>query len=293
MKVICPKCGKIIDTSGTKNVVFCSECGTTSSLEQAKKLYDREISQLSRAAFACLNQKGDYDKAIELFNTWLDIDKTTLSPIIGIALATLYKQDFLNLNFDKIVPIIDQYDIYLDEENTFLFLSFMEDVIKETKKYLKEANARLFKDGKCISRIYLDNYEKSLRDILSLITYFKDTLEIASQEERKLFYEDHDMDKELNELEEKVKTLASTNHEVLEEEETLEDNRIIVINKKDLKTYYYAMGFEVVMALVLIVFLILGFAVNSLFYYLMLIPLAIGIVGYLVYYFLFLKKKKL
>lgn len=293
MKVMCPKCGKVIDTNLNKSSVFCSECGTTFSLEQGKKLFDRQFGQISKAAFAYLNQKGDYDKAIELFKQCLEIKKDDLSSIIGIALATLYKQDFLNLNFDKIIPIIDKYDIYLNDENTFLFLSFMEDVIKETKRFLAESNERLFKEGKCISRIYLDNYEQGLKDILTLINYFKDAITICSEDEKNVFYQDHNMDKELNELEEKVKSLQEINHEVLENEETLDDNRIVIVNTEGLKKYRYAMGFEILMALLIIVFLILGSALgNNLFYYLILIPLILGVAGYLIYYFLYLKKKK-
>ena len=204
--------------------------------EQGKKLFDRQFGQISKAAFVYLNQKGDYDKAIELFNECLEIKNDDLSSIIGIALATLYRQDFLNLNFDKIIPLIDQYEIYLNEENTFLFLSFMEDVIKETKKY----NERLFKDGKCISRIYLNNYEQSLKDIITLINYFRDAITICSEEEKNIFYQDHNMDDELNALESKIKSLQEIHHEVLENEESLDDNRIIVVNTKGLKTYRYA-----------------------------------------------------
>lgn len=292
MKVICPQCGKVIDTNLNKDTVFCSECGSNFSFEQGKKLFVRQFGQISKAAFVYLNQKGDYDKAIELFNECLEIKNDDLSSIIGIALATLYRQDFLNLNFDKIIPLIDQYEIYLNEENTFLFLSFMEDVIKETKKYLIEANERLFKDGKCISRIYLNNYEQSLKDIITLINYFRDAITICSEEEKNIFYQDHNMDDELNALESKIKSLQEIHHEVLENEESLDDNRIIVVNTKGLKTYRYAMGFEIVMAIIMIVFLLLGvFLKNNLFYYLILIPLGLGIIGYLIYYFVFLKNK--
>lgn len=292
MKVICPQCGKVIDTNLNKDTVFCSECGNNFSFEQGKKLFDRQFGQISKAAFVYLNQKGDYDKAIELFKECLEIKNDDLSSIIGIALATLYRQDFLNLNFDKIIPLIDQYEIYLNEENTFLFLSFMEDVIKETKRYLIEANERLFKDGKCISRIYLNNYEQSLKDIITLINYFKDAIAICSEEEKNIFYQDHNMDDELNALEEKVKSLQEIRHEVLENEESLDDNRIIVVNTKGLKTYRYAMGFEIAMAIIMIVFLLLGvFLKNNLFYYLILIPLGLGVIGYLIYYFVFLKNK--
>ena len=292
MKVICPQCGKVIDTNLNKDTVFCSECGNNFSFEQGKKLFDRQFGQISKAAFVYLNQKGDYDKAIELFNECLEIKNDDLSSIIGIALATLYRQDFLNLNFDKIIPLIDQYEIYLNEENTFLFLSFMEDVIKETKRYLIEANERLFKDGKCISRIYLNNYEQSLKDIITLINYFRDAITICSEEEKNIFYQDHNMDDELNALEGKIKSLQEIHHEVLENEESLDDNRIIVVNTKGLKTYRYAMGFEIVMAIIMIVFLLLGvFLKNNLFYYLILIPLGLGAIGYLIYYFVFLKNK--
>ena len=292
MKVICPQCGKVIDTNLNKDTVFCSECGNNFSFEQGKKLFDRQFGQISKAAFVYLNQKGDYDKAIELFNECLEIKNDDLSSIIGIALATLYRQDFLNLNFDKIIPLIDQYEIYLNEENTFLFLSFMEDVIKETKRYLIEANERLFKDGKCISRVYLDNYEQSLKDIITLINYFRDAITICSEEEKNIFYQDHNMDDELNALESKIKSLQEIHHEVLENEESLDDNRIIVVNTKGLKTYRYAMGFEIVMAIIMIVFLLLGvFLKNNLFYYLILIPLGLGAIGYLIYYFVFLKNK--
>lgn len=292
MKVICPQCGKVIDTNLNKDTVFCSECGNNFSFEQGKKLFDRQFGQISKAAFVCLNQKGDYDKAIELFNECLEIKNDDLSSIIGIALATLYRQDFLNLNFDKIIPLIDQYEIYLNEENTFLFLSFMEDVIKETKRYLIEANERLFKDGKCISRIYLNNYEQSLKDIITLINYFRDAITICSEEEKNIFYQDHNMDDELNALEDKIKSLQEIHHEVLENEKSLDDNRIIVVNTKGLKTYRYAMGFEIVMAIIMITFLLLGvFLKNNLFYYLILIPLGLGVIGYLIYYFVFLRNK--
>ena len=88
------------------------------------------------------------------------------------------------------------------------------------------------------------------------------------------------------------KSLQEIHHEVLENEESLDDNRIIVVNTKGLKTYRYAMGFEIVMAIIMIVFLLLGvFLKNNLFYYLILVPLGLGVIGYLIYYFVFLKNK--
>lgn len=293
MKVICPKCGKIIDANSNKNVAFCSDCGTTFPLDQGKKLFDKKFGAIANRAFMALTRTGDYDLAIDLYNKCLEIKPNDLSSIIGIALATLYKQDFLNLNFDKVVEIVDSYEIVLNEENTFLFLSFIEDVLKETKKYLIEANSRLFKDGKCISKIYLANYTKSLQDILNLIKYFKDGISLCSEEEKETFYQDHNLDEELDKLEKEVKELASIEHQVMEPEESLSDNRIIVVNTKDINNYRYLMTFLGAMGILFVLFLLLGLALNNaMFYYFMIVPAVLAIIGYLVYYFLVIKKKK-
>ena len=291
MLVICPKCGKIIDATSSKEVAFCSQCGSNFSISDGKKLFDRQYALIARQAYVELNEKGEYDAAIEDFNKCLEMKKSDLSAIIGISLATLYKQDFLNINFDKIQPIFDKYDIYLNEENTFLFCSFIEDVLKETKKYLKEANSRLFRDGKSIGSLYLDNYEKSLKDILGLINFLVDGLLISSEEEKKVFYEDHNLDNDLNELKNYVLKLSEIRHEVMEEEETLDDNRIIIVNKKAIKTYKAFIASEIFALILLALFLILGISLeNNIFYILMVIPVILGVVFYLVYYFLTKKK---
>ena len=292
MRVMCPKCGKIFEATASKEVAFCSDCGTTFTLDQGKKLFDKQFGGLTKQAYLCLTQLGDYDKAIELYESCLEIKPNDLSSIIGIALATLYKQDFLNINFDKIIPIIDKYDIYLNEENTFLFCSFIEDVLKETKKYLAESQERLFKDGKCIAQVYLGNYKKSLDDILTLIAYFKDSFTLMSEEEKNIFFEDHDLSKDLDTLESQVQDLKNKNYEVLNPEILLEDNRIIVVNKKAIKTYKYATVYLIVMAALFILFLLLGAILgNNLFYYLMIIPLVLAAGGYLFYYYFFIKKR--
>lgn len=289
MKVMCPKCGHLIETRGDKNIVFCSECSANFELEQGKKIFERQYGALTNQAFTCLTQKGDYDRAIDLYEQCLTIVENDLQAIIGIALATLYKQDFKNLNFDKIIPIIDKYEISLNAENTFLFLTFVEDVIKETNKYLREANERLFKDGKCLSREYLNNYEKSLDDILGIISYFRDGIALCSEEEKNTFFEETNLNEQLDKLENKVKEFKEIHHEVLNNEEELSDNRIIIIDTKSLKIYRLVMGVELVFALLLIIFLILGVTINVMFYYFMIIPFVIGAIVYIVYYQKFLK----
>ena len=292
MRVMCPKCGKLIDTDGTKPTIFCSECGNNFALEQGKKLFDRQYGAIANQAFLDLTQRGAYDHAIKLYKNCLEIKTNDLSSIVGIALATLYKQDFLNINFNKIKPIIDEYDIYLDEENTFLFLSFVEDVIKETRKFLREAKERLFKDGKCIAKKYLDSYLNGLKDIVDLYNYFDETFTICSEEEKKIFFSDHDLSVDINEIRSEANELMSKDYEILNPEEELEDNRIIIIDKKPLKIYRYVLSFELLMGVLLIVFLILGASLgDSIYYYLVIIPAGLAAIVYLLYYQLYLKKR--
>ena len=70
------------------------------------------------------------------------------------------------------------------------------------------------------------------------------------------------------------------------------DLKQLTENKPLLYTIIAAIVVVVVMAIIMIVFLLLGvFLKNNLFYYLILIPLGLGVIGYLIYYFVFLRNK--
>ena len=290
MRVICPNCNKVIEVDDdTRETAFCSECGSSFSMEQGKRLEAKKYAAIYARGYQDLTTLGNYEEAISMFNNCLLLRPNDMSSIIGIALANLYSQDFLNLKFNKIEDIINEYDIVLDSENTLLFLNFIDDTIQEVELFFNQVDLRIIKDNKFISLKYKNSYLSGLNDIEHLFNFFLESLSLCDQNELETFFENENMKDKIESIIKKVKERQSLDLEVMENEETLDDNRISKIKGVVGSKNTMVIGSIVIGLLILaIVFIVLGATLkNNIFYYLCIVP---AILGALIY---FLYKKKI
>lgn len=287
MKVMCTKCGKVFDTEQDENgYAFCNECGNNFLAQQGRKLLVKQYSAYSNYAYRCLTTTGEYDKAIEYYEKCMSLKDKDFSSIIGIALAKLYSHTLLETHFNQIIPVFEKYEISLTPENTLLLLSFTEDVLAEANRYFEDVDDRLVKEGKFIANKYLLVYESSLNDLEDLFKYLKEAILMGDEEEINQFEEDNPIRNKIDEILKTIKERKSQKFKVQENEEILEENDVSVINEEAIKQKKIFMIIEGVSLVLLILVLILANTLkNNWIYLFLLVPVALGLGGFLLYKF--------
>ena len=80
MKVVCPKCGNLIDSQQEDNeYVFCNECGSNFSFQDGRKTLVKRYSAYSNLAYRYLTTTGEYDKAEEYYEKCLQFKNNDFS----------------------------------------------------------------------------------------------------------------------------------------------------------------------------------------------------------------------
>ena len=279
MKVICPRCGNIIEISKKDKTCFCSECGNNFSTEQGQEAISRKYKSLQNLAYRLAYDRLDYEGAIQAYKESLQLKSNDFSSIIGIILCKLYGQTFDKLEFKEIINILNSYDISLNNENTFIYLNFIKDVLGQVNVFYEESTSRLMKDGKFINSQYKTYFLDGLKDIHEALLFLKDNLSICYEPEVKEFSESDDTLKNLDLVISKVEDDLNKDLEVEKEETTLDDLSVIIVDEKDrnkLTKFYIVSGGIIVLAIII---LILGSALkNYLIYIALVVPIILGIV---------------
>ncbi len=198
MKVICPNCGKLLEVSRDAQTCFCSECGSNFSQKTGIDELNKNYKSFQRDADVQINRFGDYKRAIEDYEDSLALKPNDFASISGIILVKLYSQSFDKPAFSEIEKIINSFDIYLNHENTFLYLCLIRDVIKQVTIFNEEGLERLRIDNKFRSKEYLDFYINGMKSALDALKFLNDNIEICDQEEVKEFIQDDDVITQLN-----------------------------------------------------------------------------------------------
>ncbi len=292
MKVICPRCGNIIEISKKDKTCFCSECGNNFSKEQGQEAISRKYKSLQNLAYRLAYDRLDYEGAIQAYKESLELKSNDFSSIIGIILCKLYGQTFDKLEFKEIINILNSYDISLNNENTFIYLNFIKDVLGQVNVFYEESTSRLMKDGKFINSQYKTYFLDGLKDIHEALLFLKDNLSICYEPEVKEFSESDDTLKNLDLVISKVEDDLNKDFEVENEETTLDDLSVIIVDEKDrnkLTKFYIVCGGIIVLAIII---LILGSALkNYLIYIALVVPIILGI-GAFVYFKKYFNLKK-
>lgn len=292
MKVICPRCGNIIEISKKDKTCFCSECGNNFSKEQGQEAISRKYKSLQNLAYRLAYDRLDYEGAIQAYKESLQLKNNDFSSIIGIILCKLYGQTFDKLEFKEIINILNLYDISLNNENTFIYLNFIKDVLGQVNVFYEESTSRLMKDGKFINSQYKTYFLDGLKDIHEALLFLKDNLSICYEPEVKEFSESDDTLKNLDLVISKVEDDLNKDLEVEKEETTLDDLSVIIVDEKDrnkLTKFYIVSGGIIVLAIII---LILGSALkNYLIYIALVVPIILGI-GAFVYFKKYFNLKK-
>ena len=189
-KVICPECGKIIDSNPEKPNVFCSKCGLTFTYAQGKELIDKKYSQLSKYAYKLTYNSTDHEAGYETYKSCLELRPNDLSSIIGMALNKIYGQSFDNIRFLDVIEIINAYDIVLDKENSFLFLNFISDMENQIRYFFSILEKRLMIDGTFLKKEYFEYYKKGVEDSISLMKFLNESFDLIDKEEFEEFKKD-------------------------------------------------------------------------------------------------------
>lgn len=292
MKVICSRCGNIIEISKKDKTCFCSECGNNFSKEQGQEAISRKYKSLQNLAYRLAYDRLDYEGAIQAYKESLELKSNDFSSIIGIILCKLYGQTFDKLEFKEIINILNSYDISLNNENTFIYLNFIKDVLGQVNVFYEESTSRLMKDGKFINSQYKTYFLDGLKDIHEALLFLKDNLSICYEPEVKEFSESDDTLKNLDLVISKVEEDLNKDFEVEKEETTLDDLTVIIVDERDrnkLTKFYIVCGGIIVLAIII---LILGSALkNYLIYIALVVPIILGI-GAFVYFKKYFNLKK-
>ena len=294
MKVVCPKCGNLIDSQQEDNVyVFCNGCGSNFSFQDGRKTLVKRYSAYSNLAYRYLTTTGEYDKAEEYYEKCLQFKNNDFSSIIGIALAKLYSHTLLETHFNQIIPVFEKYEISLTAENTLLLLSFSGDVLAEAKRYFEDVDERLIKDGKFIATKYYSVYKKSLNDLREVFSYILEAIKLGDEEEIKQFEEDDKIIEQIKEMLTEIGNRAKIDFNISEEETILEENSVSVINQEALKQKRIFIGVEAFSGMLFLIIIIVAcLTQNNLVYLFLIAPPLTALCGYLFYSYWLKKNTK-
>ena len=258
MKVICPGCGKLIDINSKTEKVYCNECGNTFTQDQGLEILNKKYKLFQDKAYKACYHENDYKTAKEYYKESLAIKPNDFCSIVELILCDLYAQKFDAPAFNKIIPTLDSYDVYLNHENTFVYLSFLRDVIKQVEVFNEEGLTRLRNEnGEFLNLNYLNYYLNGMKDALIALKELQTYIPLCSEEEKKEFIEnDFDVVSKLqttiNFLEEHINKDYKVS-EMASEIESLDVVSFDENNEKRMKFIYVAGGIIIALLIICVI----------------------------------------
>lgn len=291
MKVLCSKCGKVIDNvKQSDQYVFCNDCGNNTPTKDGRNLFIKRYNYLVALGNRDLMTNKNLDEGEKCFTEALKMVPNDFGSIITLCLIKMTKGTFENPNFKEVINVFDQYEIILNPDNSMYFLSFVEDCIEKIKKFNDEVKTRLFQEGKLIHAKYIDYLENDYKEVVELAKFLLESIDLCTEEEVAKFCEDTPLKDMLNEIIADATAKIDANYELVEHQEVLEDellNPQIAKKPMNLKLFYSGV---ILMAVVGLALILLGAVLgNTMFYYISIAPFAIGVGLFL---FVFLKTRK-
>jgi len=318
-KIMCPKCGEIMEVDAEKSFIkengaTCDKCGTIFSVYEGEKKVLQEYSSNAKGAYKDLYRLKNFDQAYEEYKLCLMLRDNDLSAISGMIMAKIYGASLDEPNFDKIIPLIDEHDVVLNNENSFIFLNLVRDLIYAFEEFLIVSASSFSKDNVFYSEDLFNYYVKGVKEIKSVMDYFEKSFELIEAEEFKDFKEEnHDFEQNIKTMENGANTRLNSKYNVnglgvvsLKDGEIIDKDgtqfNITVPENIDLSLYpvnkelqkYKTMTiitFAVLIAIIIALLVVFFVTQNALFAYLIFVPLALGVGAY--YLFTYLAKKNL
>ena len=306
MKVICPNCGNLIECKESDDTVFCNQCGSSFPYNKGKELVDKKYKQIMGYAAALSNSKGLYNEAVGVYESIFQVRPNDFQAIVEICLNTLYGMRFDDLKFTEVKNIIDSHDVMLNAENTFIYLNFVNDLLKEIKYFYKISEVRIKENGTFLNKEYFNYFRKGVLDISSLLEYIKECLSIVDANEFKDFTENVDVDfkenmkkvyeqvceskkviynvNEIGDIDFDLNELGTNKKETSIDK--TEDLRFIIPDYTFLKTRNITIGVFATLVIAALTLLITGTVLhNSLLQYLTFIPVVLLVATGLIFYY--------
>lgn len=285
MKVICPGCGKLIDINSKTQECYCNECGNAFTQEQGLEVLNKKYKLFQDKAYKACYHENNYKEAVEYYKESLAIKPNDFCSIVELILCDLYSQKFNAPAFKNIIPTLDSYDVYLNHENTFIYLSFLRDVIKQVEVFNEEGLSRLRNDkGEFLNETYLNYYIAGIKDAHNALIELRNYIPLCSEEEKKEFIEnDFDVVSKLDKTISFLEEHSNKEYKVCEEPQEIENLDVIVFdeNSKKRLTFIYTAGGIIIGLLIVCIILIatIGEMTNYLISLLLLLPVVLYFVA--------------
>lgn len=191
MKYVCPNCRTLVDTEATDGKCKCPSCNTSFNAEQGRSLLAQQFALLTNRAYKKMTSKQDYEGAYKDYKTCLNLKENDFASITNMILCKIYGSSFDDLKYSDIVSTINEYEIALDSENTFIFMSFISDIIHQTKILLKASKKYLTENEVFINQQYLDYYINGLKQLEGAFNFFDESIGLADEGRVKEFKENN------------------------------------------------------------------------------------------------------
>ena len=256
MKVMCTKCGKVISCYDTDKTVFCNECGNNVFVEEGLNLLNKQYKAYIDRANRFTYQLYDYEKAIEEYKNALKIKPNDFTCVLGILLCNLSMQTLDDLRFNKVEEILNSYDIALNNENTFIFLNLVDDIIKHVHIFYNSINSKFTSNGKFINENYLRMYRDGLNDVVDALEFIKSVFELCDEAELKEFVETNNVPQKVDE---EIKIACEKRkdvYEVVDEQYELDNLSLVEITaeqKSMVMKVYIALGASLLVSIGIII----------------------------------------
>lgn len=309
-KVMCLKCKRVFDVDEKKEVkngvVFCKNCNESFYLEDGIKNLQQNYQTCSKRAYKEMYSNHNYENAYKYYEECLKLKDNDFSSICGMAMCKIYGSTMDELQFNNVINLIEEHDIQLNEENTFIFLSLIIDLMNSFKQFYISSSVSLMTNGVFNNEKFFSYYLSGLKDIKKLIEYIKSALSLCDEQEYADFKKDYDTfeqnfndaEKEINDrlnatynineigdvkLDNGISTNLGTNIKTIVEPSVV-DFAFLPVNTKARKLRNIMIGIFAVLLVAIIVFIVLFFTTgNFLFMYLEFVPVAISIICYFVF----------
>lgn len=192
-KVYCTKCRNFFEVDETKevgNVASCPNCHENCEIDiKDDKNRTSLLKYISNKAYNDLYKTLDYEKAFEEYEYCIQLEPSDCQSIFGMAMAKIYGSSFDNLKFSFITETLDKYDIELNSENTFLYLTFVKDCLYSFEHFLRQGEQVLMVGDVYMDQTFFNYYFEGVKEINDVIAAFRESFEIVDQEEFAVFKE--------------------------------------------------------------------------------------------------------
>lgn len=314
-KIVCPYCGKILEADENKDYeIKCDECNITFTIVDGVRAFDRNYQMLKKKGFR-LYSRLKFVESNECYETLLKMNPDDFDIRSKYILNILYLNTLSSTNYDQVIPLLEENTITLDSTNTYLFLAFLKDLLQNVHVYFSFTAKHLVnEDNVFLNEKYTLTYFKTVKDILNVLTYLKDTMPLLKEGEKEVFFEDESnsnvlprLEKYLAKCEEELKSYHNlvnkgefkfnkdsntlefidtpSENIVKLEEVTYEDERVIRPSKKfqkGMRLFYILSGSLIAIGLI---FIILGFTLNNdVLKYLTFVPLGALIIYFIIFF---------